>query len=609
MQPRHQHPRIRPFRNTPLTFSYTLPKYCRQLLLIPILLSLVNCASTPTPEPSPAPAKKTAATSPAEEPAEVATRPFPGDSFHDLLVAEFAVRRSRYDLALGNYLQQAHQTRDAGVTARATRMAQYLRADKATLDAAQLWVELEPDNTEAQYTVATTLAGNKRPMEALTHMTKVLEQGGKANFAAIAASALSLPEAQRNLMEADINQLMLSHPKNTQLMTAKALLLQQRDKTEEALQLIRNVLKLDPKDLHAVVVEARLLQQLGRDQEAFDRLAVVVQQFPNNRRLRLQYARLLMTKDINKAKQQFEILLSMTPSDPDLLLSLGLISKETKQFDDAELYFQRLFETGKRSTEAHYYLGQLAELKEDYQSAIEHYQQIPPGADFLAASNRIIGLYLKQGRQDTAREYLTSLRQRYPEHGIRLYLLEAELLMSTQQLQQGYDLLSEALLIHPQQGSLLYTRSMFSEKLGKLPEMEQDLRSILEQDENNATALNALGYVLANRTDRLDEAHDLISRALAAKPNDPAILDSLGWVEYRRGNLQEALTLLQQAYEAFPDHEVAAHLGEVLWQMGDYEQANAIWQQALKKFPNSPILIETMQRLTSASPASAATTE
>ncbi len=528
---------------------------------------------------------------------EIPSRPFPADSFHDLLVAEFAVRRNRYDLALGNYLQQAHQTADPGVTARATRLAQFLRADKATLDAAQLWIELEPENLEAQYTVATMLAKGKRPVEALKHMAIVLKNGGKTNFAAIAASSLNMPEASRQQMEASIDQLLLQHPSNTQLMTAKALLLQQRDEAEAALAMVRKVLQLDPNDLHAVVVEARLLQQLKRGDEAFTRLEKVVQQYPNNRRLRLQYARMLMAKDINRAKEQFQILLNNSPNDPDLLLSLALISKETGNLTDAEAYFQRLLDSGLRNTEAHYYLGQLAEQQNQPEKAINHYQQIPPGADFLAATNRITNLYLKQGRLDTARSYLQGLRQQYPEHAIRLYLLESELLLSNLRIEEGHQLLTEALLVSPQQPNLLYARSMFSEKMGDFAMMEQDLREIIRQDPNNATALNALGYVLANRASRLDEAYALITRAINQKPDDPAILDSLGWVEYRRGNLQSALKLLTKAYQSFPDHEVAAHLGEVLWQLNQQEQAQKIWNQALERKPDSYILQETIERL------------
>lgn len=567
------------------------------VLLLPALLGA--CSSTSEqPTPLPAEAATTVAEPEEEEAAaEIPARPFPADSFHDLLVAEFAVRRNRYDLALGNYLQQAHQTRDPGVTARATRLAQFLGADKATLDAAQLWIELEPENPEALYTVATMLAKNKRPLEALDHMAIVLKQGGNTNFAAIAASTLSLPEATRHAAQIRVDELLVTYPNNTQLLTSKALITQQRGETEEALDIIRAVLEIDDQDIHAVVVEARLLQQLNRVEEAYVRLEKVVASNPNNRRLRLQYARMLMAKNIEKAKQQFEILLSFSPKDPDLLLSLGLISKETQQTEDAQSYFQRLLNTGSRTTEANFYLGQLAELDQDWETAIDYYQQIPPGTDFLAAINRIVSIYAMQGRVDTAREHLQGIYQQYPQHSVRLYLLESELLLNNSRVEEAHALLTEALLISPEQPSLLYARSMLSERLDKLDLMEQDLLKIIAQDNNNATALNALGYVLANRSERLEEAYGYISRALAAKPGDPAIQDSLGWVQYRRGNLDEALKYLTEAYKGFPDHEVAAHLGEALWQSGDKEGAMQVWQNGLKTKPNSSYIKETMQRL------------
>jgi tetratricopeptide (TPR) repeat protein len=579
-----------------------------QWAFLTLCLQLVACTNIPQEQSNTPPAGEETQTTENPEPekeevVEIPTRPFPADSFYDLLVAEFAVRRSRYDLALGNYLQQSHETRDAGVTARATRLAQFLSADKATLDAALLWVELEPDNLEAQYTAATILAKSKRPIEAIKHMILVLDHGGKTNFAAIAASALPEPEATRLQLESELDKQLAKHPQHAQLLTAKSLLLQQRGELEPALATIRQVLTIDNDDLHATIVEARLLQQLKRPEEAFVRLEQVVQRHPDNRRLRLHYARMLMSKDIKLAKAQFEILLKKSPKDADLLLSLALINKETGQLHDAKLYFERLLELDQRTSEAHYYLGQLAEQNKEWETAIEHYKTIPAGMDFLAAINRITSLYLKQGRIQTARDYVTELREQHPQHAVRLYLIESEILLASQQLEQGSQLLTEALLIHPQQANLLYARSVFSEKRHDLALMEQDLRQIIAQDENNAVALNALGYVLANRTSRLDEAYQLISRALETKPDDPAIIDSLGWVEYRRGNLQHAHQLLKKAYAAYPDHEVAAHLGEVLWALGQQQEARKVWQQALKTKPQSTQLNETMLRLTGEKPS------
>ena len=564
-----------------------------KLATILVCLSISAC-STNNSQPEDSSAAPVAAA----QPQETNSRPFPDDSFYDLLVAEFAVRRSYYDLALGNYLQQAHQTRDSGVTARATHLAQFLQADKAALDAAQLWVELEPENVEAQYTSATMLAKNQRPLEALQHMAWVLDNGGSTNFAAIAASSLSLDEPTRKGLEAEYDRLLQTHPDNTQLMISKALLLQQRGEVEEALTVTRDVIKEDPDDLHAVVVETRLLQQLGRLDEAVIRLEKMVAKHPNNRRLRLQYARVLMSRDIPLAREQFEVLIRESPNDPDLLLSLAIISKETGNTTEAELYFQRLLATGQRTTEAHYYLGQIAEENEQWALAISHYQQIPPGPDFIAATNRISAVYLKQQQVEQARQYLTSLRQLYPEQSIRFYLMESQVLLSQGQLQSANKLLSEALLAYPKDESLLYARSAISDKRRDYLKMEKDLLQIIKQNPNNSIALNALGYLLANQNRRLDEAQTLIERAIELKPGEPAILDSLGWLYYRQGQLSEALKYLQQAYSVFPDPEVAAHLGEVLWQSQRREEARLIWQQGLEKDSNSEVILETMERLT-----------
>jgi tetratricopeptide (TPR) repeat protein len=528
---------------------------------------------------------------------ETTVRAFPEDSFHELLVAEFAVRRQHYDTALQNYLQQAAKTRDPGVSARATRLAKYLKAEKVTFEAAKLWLQLEPDNLEANFTVATQLAKLQKPLEALPHMEAVLQRGGKVNFALIAAASANQPTEIQQQVSAKIDKLLEQHPHNDQLLTAKAMLLQQQGDDQQALVAIQAALNENDDNLHAVLVEARLLQRLGREDEAFDRIEQVLQDNPNNRRLRLQYARMLMTQDITEAKQQFEQLLTSTPKDGDLLLTLALISKENGELTDSKNYFTQLLNSGNHTAQAHFNLGQLAEQEEQWDNAVQHYQQVPYGNLFLKAVNRSIHIQHQQQQLIAARSYLATLRQQYPEVAVRLVMLESELLMSGEYFQAGFDLLSETLLQHPGTDTLLYARSMFSDKLGNLDMTEQDLRAMLVNNPDNPLALNALGYSLTNHSKRYEEARQLISKALTLKPNDPAIMDSLGWVEFKLGRIVRALELLTKAYQLFPDHEVAAHLGEVLWHAGKQSEAQAIWQQGLEQHPDSPLIEETLQRL------------
>ena len=138
---------------------------------------------------------------------------------------------------------------------------------------------------------------------------------------------------------------------------------------------------------------------------------------------------------------------------------------------------------------------------------------------------------------------------------------------------------------------------MLNERRDLIAQTETDLRTILQHEPNNATALNALGYTLADRTDRYEEAFELISQALSLKPDDPAILDSMGWVHYRLGQIDEALLRLRQAMKMFPDHEIAAHLGEVLWVSGQQEEARSVWEEGMKLSPNSSIIPRAMERM------------
>jgi tetratricopeptide (TPR) repeat protein len=297
------------------------------------------------------------------------------------------------------------------------------------------------------------------------------------------------------------------------------------------------------------------------------------------------------------AREQFEILSAGRPEDGDLLFSLALINEELDDPLAAKAYLQQLIDLQQRTGEAYFVLGRIAEAEGDTATAIEHYMQVGDGKDLLPATLRIGRLLLEEDRNARFSGYFATLRQSYPGRREQLYSLQANLLNEERHNAESLALLNEAIAAFPDSTSLRYARSVVHERRDDIAAAEADLRDIIRREPGNATALNALGYTLANRTDRLDEAEELIAAALQLEPNEPAILDSMGWVRYRQGDYDSALDYLTRAYAGFPDPEVAAHLGEVMWMADDREGARNIWRGALLEDPDHPVLRETLDRL------------
>ena len=250
----------------------------------------------------------------------------------------------------------------------------------------------------------------------------------------------------------------------------------------------------------------------------------------------------------------------------------------------------------RRSGEAHYYLGGIAERRSDTAVALQAYSQAGEGYEFIPAQARIASILVNEGRWEDARVRLENLRVQKPEHRQQLILIEAQLLADRGLDQEVFEFLDSIIVQEPQNVDLLYYRAMTGQRFGHLDILEADLRKVIELDPDNADALNALGYTLTDQTDRHDEALELIERALTIKPDEAAFIDSLGWVQYRLNNYEKALTYLRQAFQLFRNDEIAAHLGEVLWMVGDRTEANQVWEDALKLTPDSEILKNVIQR-------------
>ena len=242
-------------------------------------------------------------------------------------------------------------------------------------------------------------------------------------------------------------------------------------------------------------------------------------------------------------------------------------------------------------------LAQAAEMRGDLQSAEAWLIKVDSPDRLMEAQFRRASLLARQGKMSQARAIIQTLPEDSPEKLRSKLLAESQLLREAHDWQAAYEVLAKANERIQGDADMLYEQSMMAEKLGRFEEMEQLLRKVIATKADHFHAYNALGYSLAERNIRLEEARELIANALSFVPTEPFILDSMGWVEFRLGRKAEALRLLRQSYAARPDAEIASHLGEVLWANDQPEEARQIWQEGLKRDPKNEALLETLKRL------------
>ena len=529
-------------------------------------------------------------------PSDYPVAPFPKDALYQLLVAEVAGYRGEYSTALEKYVDMALKTRDAGVAQRAAMLAVYLKRYEEALTTSKIWVEQEPDSIEARRYLSEQLLRIGDMEQAIVHMEAIKNLGGLANFESFAYSAANMDDKGREVLLEAMSRMLAEYPGDEQLMFSKAVLLEQSGQLEEALQLA-NQLLVSKKDINVIVLKVNALKDLLRTDEALIFLESTLEELADKRRLRLIYARMLFEAErLVDAEKQYEQVHQQAPNDSDILFALALISMEQGKDESAKGYLNQMIRFNRRANEAHYYLGSIADKNDEIPQAISEYKMVGPGREYLAAQVRIAALLADQDRLDDARAHLENQRANNPERYNRLVMIEGQLLSERGHEAEFFELLEMVIKKQPENVELLYFRAMTGQSLGRLDVLEQDLLRVIEIDPGNADAMNALGYTLADQTDRHDEALILIERALEIKPNEAAFIDSLGWVQYRLENYKDAVTNLRKALSLFDNDEVAAHLGEVLWVSGEQQEARNVWQKALDARPDSDILKRVIKR-------------
>lgn len=544
----------------------------------------------------------TACTSPAteikgSETSAKPSRPFTTETLYSLLIAEFAGARDQPDIALKNYSEQARQTRDLGVARRATAIAQYLGASQNAVENAILWGDLDPTSAEPDAVLAAEMLRQNKLLESFDYSLTLLDKGYQPLFQSIAAQALKSNADQQSALLERFNQALKKHPKNSSLLLGKALLHYAAGDDDQAMQLTGQAISADKNNSAAYLLKASLFEKSGDRKKAAATLDKRMQRQPYDQRVHLQYARLLASYDLAKAQKEFKQLSEKNPFNAEILLTLAIVSKELGDLAAAREYFEQLLFIQKHQSSAYYYLGQISEAEGDTTRALEHYRRVTDGDDYFYAMASFCRLTIKEGNLTQCLQHLDDERLRLPAAAPKLFLMESAVLLDRRQYTQSINILNKALKQYPDDLELLYARSMAQEQLGNIAASEADLRKILTIDKNNANALNALGYVLSNKTDRQQEAYELITRALALEPDNAAIIDSMGWVLYRLNRSAEALIYLRRAMELHPNHEIAAHYGEVLWVTGSQKEARQVWKKGIDDNPDSAIIKETLQRL------------
>jgi tetratricopeptide (TPR) repeat protein len=520
------------------------------------------------------------------------------DAVYSFLVGEIAADRGELSLAYNHYSHSALLTRDPYAAERATRIALIQKDRAAALKSARLWVELAPNSLQARQALAHLLlqegdlAGTRAELDALM---QVAQARGEDGF--LLAAAVLGGEHRTTHGLALLSELAEAQPGDARGQYAVALMYTSLEDYAAAEPRLRRAIDLDPGWSKPRVLLVQVLSASGRAQEAREALKAAVDQRPDDNALRSAYAKLLVeAKDYDAALAEYRKLRRKAPKDVEILLTAGLVAMQAEDWSEARDAWTALIATGEHTDEARYFLAQTEELAERPEVALELYRQVLDGPFRIDAGTRLAVLAANAGRVAEGRERLAQLRVIAPDRAIDLYLAEAEVLRrhgSPEELRQLYD---AALKTHPDNLDLLYSRALLAAEQGRIDEAEAGFKKVLAKDHDHADALNALGYTLADLTDRHQEALGYITRALTLKPDSPAFLDSMGWVQYRLGNHAVALDYLRRAYAKLKDGEVAAHLGEVLWVTGEREEAQRVWKEGEEKDPDNAVLRATIQR-------------
>ncbi len=551
----------------------------RSLSILSCLLCLAACAAGPGRVTPVAAAPNVPAAAPrafADAEQEI--------DYH-VFMGELADDRDDVATAVQEYLHAARLSSDAGLSSHAALLAYGAGDDKDALEAAQRWQSLAPKDRDAGHLVAVLQAR----AGAADAAAAILEAEVKAGLDHGYSPAEQLLEQETDAAHAlpVLQRIVADNPRSAEAHLALAQLAIDSKHADLAASEARTAFDLDPHADDARVLLSRALVAQGHADQAVALMQARLRGVGDDVHLELAYAALLAQADRDaEARKEFETILKTHPDNADALYTLGLMAIQQKDMPAAHGYFARLLKTGRRSDDAYYFLGNIAEMGKRYPEALDWYHQVQDGERWLSAQAGIGRSLVASDNAQTAQEFFNDLVADDTSETVTLRLTEGQAFSDAGQPKLALKVYDAALVDKPGDDDLLYARALLLEQDGQADAAERDLGDILRRTPEDAQALNALGYTLTLHSTRYREARDYIQKALQLAPDDPAIMDSMGWVEHRLGDEDNALDYLKKAYAAQQDPEIAAHLIEVYLAKGDVQEAKAVLQKALQDDPD-----------------------
>jgi tetratricopeptide (TPR) repeat protein len=529
--------------------------------------------------------------------------------FYQLLLGELSVQTGEPGAGFSILLDAARKTKNEALFQRATELALQSRSGEAALQATRSWKSSLPESQEAnRYTLQILLALNRVEEAGRALKASLAELPVKEQSAAIGSIPRVFNRVQdRNFAAKVVEQALSSAIQNPETAatawTTIGRMKRDAGEIQPAAEAARAAHAANRKAPGPIMLALSLLNYVPSEVQPMITQYMAGDAMPD---LRLGYARTLI--DMNEMQLAFAQLQQLAKQHPEFApgwLFLGLIQIDLSQTSQAEQSLKQYIALADKTTdpdlsgglsEAYLALSQIAQKQSQWAQADEWLAKIPPGLDPLKVASRRAALLAQQGRKSDGLKIIEEVKVNSPQEAKMKALALSQWFREDKQISAAFSTIEKALTQFPADPELQSEMAMLCEKLGRYEQMESLLRNLMKVKPSDPHAFNALGYSLADRKIRLDEARELILKAIQLAPRDPFIQDSLGWLEYRVGNNQEALRILEAAFKERPDAEIAAHLGEVHWVMGNKEKASAVWREGLKLKSDNETLLETLKQ-------------